>query len=161
MKLVLTKEVFMKMFFMSLLLPVLFFANSAMADDGGPDLDPGAVVEGKWKLVDRSCSSGYPVRDNFIFGRDQMTIEFNHHRYSAKTRIDYCTYWADGNYDVSDDVVFFSNIRGASDCGGYRPAPRQSVRYEVVGDELRFFARVGSPGPCPYGDFLENVFVRW
>lgn len=123
---------------------------------------PNQQLEGTWIIADRICSSGYPPRDGFEMGRDQMSMEFSHDRYSARLQVQGCTYWVDGKYNVVADIVDFYNVTGASNCGTYRPAPRQSAHFTVKNNYLTFLAGPvsGPGGVCPMGDTLETVFRK-
>lgn len=122
-----------------------------------------SYFQGKWTMKARRCLSGAPVLDRYIPGRDIIEISFEEKNYHAHSRINGCDYWSSGKYKYNETHVYFSNIKGASNCGPINVRNSDQNRYLVINDhEMKFFSGpfVVGPAPCPMGDILEFTYHK-
>lgn len=146
---------------------LVLLANMVLAQETPPTTPPAPVpapvdpVMGHWEVVSRSCSSGAPVRDNFLVGRDSIMLSFFNGQYDGKTQVGPCTIWVTGNYTTKDNTLRVFNLSGASNC---QPQPTFSpiTNFFSVNDkELRIYMSTNGYGSsCPAGDMLESVFAH-
>jgi len=120
-------------------------------------------IQGKWTMVSRRCLSGAPVLDRYIPGRDIVEINFEERNYHSHSRINGCDYWSSGKYRLTETNVYYSNIRGASNCGPVNVRSHDQNRYvKTLENEIKFFSGpfVVGPAPCPMGDILEFTYKK-
>ena len=123
---------------------------------------PVTVVDGAWKIVSRSCSSGAQVIDSFVMGRDRMEVKFMAGQYDAYTKVDFCNYWSTGKFTVYQNSLTVYDVVGSSNCTHNPPQSRGTVFYTVTGNQMTMYSSVfqGWGGACPKGDMLLNTFQR-
>jgi hypothetical protein len=120
-------------------------------------------IQGKWTMANRRCLSGAPVLDRYIPGRDLVEITFEERNYQSHSRINGCDYWSTGKYKNNESMIFYSNIRGASNCGPVNVRSRDQNAYQMINEKiLKFFSGpfVLGPAPCPIGDTLEFTYIK-
>lgn len=120
-------------------------------------------IQGNWTMTSRRCLSGAPVLDRYIPGRDIVEINFEKRNYHSHSRINGCDYWSSGKYRITETNVYYSNIRGASNCGPVNVRSHDQNRYvKTQENEIKFFSGpfVVGPAPCPMGDTLEFTYKK-
>lgn len=115
-------------------------------------------VQGHWTLSTRTCSDGKPTHDDFIVGRDSISVEFVNGKYDGKTQIGNCHYWVTGKYETRGHMLRVFNVTGATNC--QQTVFNDSSLFFVVEDGLlKLYSGPFSPsGPCSRGEMLESAF---
>ena len=117
-------------------------------------------LSGRWRIVERQCSGGYPPRDQFRLERDWASMSFFSGRYDGHTQINGCNYWLTGRYEARERVLRVFDLRGASDCTQQPPLQRQASQiFEIKEQRLKLFsAPMNANGVCLAGDILEVTY---
>lgn len=144
-----------------LMLPLLAFADGGENPNPDQPVRPADPIEGKWVLKSRRCSSGLPVRDGFIDGRDMSVLTFYHGNYDGHTRVGGCHYWVSGHYNHNGDMLTVFDLVGASNCNNQPPASRDSAMIRLNENTLKIYSQpMQQGGACPARDILEIEFIR-
>lgn len=133
---------------------VIAMSGTAVAAQESTDLT------GVWQLAERVCSSGAPVLDQFLPGRDVVEMTFQKNSFRAFSDINGCLVNSSGYYEVRGPYLTMDIIRQVSSCSRDRGTGRQTYNFTQRGDDLRVDIGPVNGGPCPSGDIYSLSYWR-
>lgn len=139
---------------------VFCLSASAWADYGGGYYPNQPNILGEWQVVSRSCSSGMPVRDGFVPGRDTVEISFREDSFRTFTDVAGCVVNSSGYYEQNGHYLTLDIRKQTSTCRGNLFNARMTYRYAVRGNQLRVDMGPVDGGACPYGDIFSVYYSR-